>query len=198
MDESQELVRDASVGDRAGVAALLEPHLPGLRRYVDRRAGREVLEKESGSDLVQSVCRELFEGLEAERFEYRGEGEFKQWLYAAALFKLRIRRRHWRADKRDPGRERRIEGGSSSGGSPEPVTRSTPSGVVIQEEELVRLRAGLELLPEHYREIIELAHAQGLAHKEIAEKLSIEEGHSRVLLMRALARLAVLATRRRG
>jgi DNA-directed RNA polymerase specialized sigma24 family protein len=116
MDDSEELVRDASRGDRVAVDALLERHLPDLRRYVDQRAGRALLEKESASDLVQSVCAELFEGLRAERFEYRGELEFKQWLYGAALFKLQTRRRHWRADMRDPARETRIDPGGSRAG----------------------------------------------------------------------------------
>jgi RNA polymerase sigma-70 factor, ECF subfamily len=198
LGDSQDFVRGASQGDRGAVAALLERHLADLRRYVERRAGRAVLDKESGSDLVQSVCRELFEGLEAERFEYRGEQEFKQWLYAAALFKLQIRRRHWRTEKRDSEREKPIGARDSTGeAGPEPLVSTTPSVEAVQREDVARLRAGLDALPEHYREIIELAHVQGLSHKEISKRLSIEEGHSRVLLTRALARLSVLATRKR-
>src|SRR5438552_14795863 len=85
---SRQLVEDASRGEAPAIDALLERYLPDLLRYVRRRAGPAILKKESGSDVVQSVCRELFENLRTERFEYRGEAEFKQWLYGAALLKL--------------------------------------------------------------------------------------------------------------
>lgn len=197
MEESRHLVERATHGDHRSIDALLERHLPGLRRYVGHRAGREVLERESGSDVVQSVCRELFEGLRDERFEYRGEREFKRWLYAAAVFKLQVRRRHWRTLKRG-AREARIEPGSyASGGATEPASPTTPSVEASRAEDVARLRAALAALPEHYREIVELAHVEGLSHRVIGERLGIAEGHSRVLLTRALARLAALGARRR-
>ena len=48
-------------------------------------------------------------------------------------------------------------------------------------------------LSEDEREIIRLFHMEGLSHREIARKRDIQEGHSRTLLSRALARLARLA-----
>ena len=59
-------------------------------------------------------------------------------------------------------------------------------------EEVERLRAALSKLPENYRQVIHLAHVDGLSHREIAERLGISEANSRVLLSRALARLATL------
>ena len=53
--------------------ALLERLLPDLQRYVKRNVGDLLAAKESSSDLVQSVCRELLERLGSERFEYRGK-----------------------------------------------------------------------------------------------------------------------------
>ena len=199
VEESQHLVEDASRGEPGAIDALLARHLPGLRRYVGHRAGREVLERESESDVVQSVCRELFEGLRDERFEYRGEREFKRWLYAAALFKLQVRRRHWRTLKRGGVAEARIDAPSGAVGAvPEPVSPTTPSVEASRGEDVARLRAALAALPENYREVVELAHLEGLSHREIGERLGIAEGHSRVLLTRALARLAALGARRRG
>src|SRR6185295_19525905 len=122
-------------------------------RYVDRRAGRAVLEKESGSDLVQSVCRELFDNLRTERFEYRGEKEFKQWLYRAAMLKLEGRWRHWRAEKREVGREHPIDVAGTSA-FPEAAISATPSNDAMRQEDVERLQAALALLPENYRQII--------------------------------------------
>ena len=161
--------------------------MPDLARYVDRHAGGLVAEKESSSDLVQSVCRELLERLEDRRFRYRGEAEFRKWLYGAALMKISSRARFWRAAKRDAARE-----GGSSISAHAFEAQATPSRHFELSEELDRLRLALERLPERYREVIELAQVEGLTHEEIAGKLGITEGHSRVLLSRALARLSTL------
>jgi RNA polymerase sigma-70 factor, ECF subfamily len=193
-NDSRELVEGASRGDATAVEGLLDRFLPGLQRYVRNRAGAAVLDRESSSDLVQSVCRELFENLRAERFQYRGEAEFKQWLYGAALLKLEGRRRHWRAEKREAARE----AGQAGSSLPLQVAISgTPSADAMRREESERLSAAISGLPEHYRVIIELAYGDGLSHREIAERLSIEETNSRVLLSRALARLSTIATRER-
>lgn len=196
-EDNRRLVEEASRGDAPAIEALLDRYLPDLRRYVDRRAGRAVLEKESGSDLVQSVCRELFDNLRTERFEYRGEKEFKQWLYRAALLKLEGRWRHWRAEKREAGREQVLDAAGASA-FPEVAVSGTPSADAVRREDAERLQAALAQLPEHYREIIELAQVDGLSHREIAARLSISETNSRVLLSRALARLATLGANLRG
>jgi RNA polymerase sigma factor (sigma-70 family) len=196
--DSRQLVEDASRGDAPAVESLLDRFLPGLLLYVRRRAGPTVLDKESSSDLVQSVCRELFENLRTERFEYRGEAEFKQWLYGAALLKLEGRRRHWRAEKRDAGREAApfVVGGSDGSSVPiDPTESGTPSADAIRREDAERLSAAVASLPEKYRQIIDLAYGQCLSHAEIAERMAISETNSRVLLSRALARLGTIGAR---
>jgi RNA polymerase sigma factor (sigma-70 family) len=196
--DTQVLVEDASRGDVVAVEGLLERFLPDLRRYLDRNAGALVTAKESSSDLAQSVCREVLERLGTERFVYRGEAEFKQWLYNAALYKIRARQRFYLAAMRDAGREVLLpEGGSETHASSEPgipagSTLGTPSQAAALNEEVERLRVALSKLPQNYREVIHLAHVEGLSHKEIAERLGISEANSRVLLSRALARLATL------
>jgi RNA polymerase sigma factor (sigma-70 family) len=62
----------------------------------------------------------------------------------------------------------------------------------MQHEKAERLRAAIARLPEHYREVVELAYVHGLSHAEIAARLAIHETKSRVLLSRALSRLATL------
>lgn len=194
--DSRRFVEDASRGDGTAVESLLARYLPDLRRFVDRRADREILLRESGADIVQSVCRELFASLRDERFDYRGDKEFKQWLYAAALVKLENRLRHWRAEKREAAREQRLEGESAS--TPPDVSLSTtPSANAMRREDVERMRATMAKLPEHYREIVELAHVQGLTHAEISSRLGISVTNSRVLLARALARLSTLGARPR-
>ena len=52
------------------------------------------------------------------------------------------------------------------------------------------MEAALDRIREDYREIILLARVTGLSHREIAEKLGKSEGAVRMLLHRALGRLA--------
>lgn len=196
METEDRLVERASRGDGEAIDELLARHLPHLLGFVRRRAG-ELAAKESSSDVVQSVCREVLEGLADGRVEYRGEQAFRAWLFEAALFKLRNRRRYWRAERRDVARERRLAGADDAGAPLDALagTSRTPSREAAAHEDRARLAALLEQLPERYRIAVELARIRGLGHAEIAEQLGISEAASRQLLTRALARLATLGAR---
>ena len=93
-----------SDGERRGdLEALLVEHLPYLRAYVRLRSNRAIRARESGTDLVQSVCREVLQG--SSGFEYRGDGAFRRWLCTAALRKIVERDRAMKTQKRDVRRE---------------------------------------------------------------------------------------------
>ncbi len=188
--EVGELVTNASRGDRAAVATLLERYLPDLQRYLDRHAARLVRERESIRDLAQSVCREVLEKLRDGRFAYRGEPEFRRWLYRAAVIKLIDRTRHWGAERREAGREQPIAANLTSGPGLEPADRTTPSEIAAWHEELARFDAAFAALPDRAREVLALRVVDGLSHQEMAERLGTSEANSRMLLSRALAQLA--------
>ena len=97
--EDRALVLRAKSGDAAALEELLERHLPELRRYVRKRISPALLEKESSSDVVQSVCREVLQGVD--NFEYQGEVAFRSWLHRTALRKLVHHQRYHEAQKRD-------------------------------------------------------------------------------------------------
>lgn len=196
-DETGRWVEAASRGDAQAVEHLLTSFLPELRKYLDHNVGPLVAAKESSADLAQSVCRELLEHLGRERFSYRGEAEFKQWLYNAATFKIRARQRFYLAAMRDAGRDELASGAnadSRSGAGAHLADRSSasPSRAAELDEEVQRVRTALARLPDKHREVIVLAYVQGLSHKQIAEQLGLTEVNSRALLSRALARLATL------
>lgn len=195
-DDLKALVDDASRGDVGAVESLLTQYLPDIERFLRGRAPAQVLAKESGADLAQSVCREVLERLADERFEYRGEPEFRAWLYNAAELKLKNRYRFYHRDRRAPDREVRRAPTSSREGEAESLFRTlfTPSQEAIRKEELARFEAALSALTDDEREVIRWFHMEGLSHADIARRRGIQEGHSRTLLSRALARLARLAT----
>lgn len=173
----------ASSGDGDAVSALLARYQGPLAAYIRRRRGRQLAQRESESDLAQSVCRELLEDVAGGGLQFRGEAEFRRWLYRAALNKLRMRGRYWHAERRAA----RLEATASGSG---PAVSETPSRVVDLQEQRARLRAAVQRLPQEQRQVVELARFEGLAHREIGARLGISEGHSRVLLARAMAELA--------
>ena len=191
-DRVRELVECASRGDDLAVDALLQHHLPGLNGFVRLRMGPTLRGKESISDLVQSTCREVLQNLE--RFQYDGERGFKRWLYKTAQRKIANRVEYYRAQKREAGREvapAPLEGRSEEDWLLEGYASfCSPSCEVAAQEEVARIEAAFEALPEVYREVILLSRLLGLTRKEIAEEMGRTEGSVRMLLMRALAALA--------
>ena len=170
--------------------ALMEQHLPGLRAYVRLRSDRLLRAKESESDLVQSVCREVLEHVD--RFQHRSEAGFRQWLYRTAERKVIDRFRYYNAEKRSAAREvngeelRLDDSGLLSiyGGL------VTPSRDAMAREELHRVEAAFARLPPDYRDIIVMARVVGLPHADIARELGRTASSVRNALYRGLALLA--------
>jgi RNA polymerase sigma-70 factor (ECF subfamily) len=190
----RELLESASRGDSVSLDQLLVRYLPGLRAFVRLRMGEHLRARESCSDLVQSVCREVLQDLD--EFDYRSEVAFKQWLYTRALNKILNRDRFYKAEKRNIAREVKAPAETSS---PQDrllleayQTVFTPSRDAAAHEEIHRLEQAFEELPENYREVITLSRVVGLSHREIGEQIGKNEGAVRVLLHRALARLGRL------
>lgn len=190
-DEAQ-LHQRASRGDEHAIEALLERHLDGLRNYVRRNVSPGVLAKESSSDLVQSVCREVL--AHVEQFEYRGEDAFRSWLYQAALRKLIDRQRYYNAEKRELAREAPPAPSHELSGEAASVLAASlaasPSSEAILNEEVQRLERAFAQLEDADRRIIHLVYVRGFSHAQVAAELNLSEVASRKQLSRALARLS--------
>jgi len=175
---------------------LLERHLPSLRAYMRRNLDAGLADRESTSDLVQSVCREVLQS--RGKFQFRGDAAFQRWLLQVALHKLMDRRRFWRARKREG---LKVEGqpDSLSWSQDElgrlAVALGSPSAEVMLREDLQRLEGALEQLSEFDREVIRLVRLQGLSHAEFAGRMGCTEPQSRKRLFEALARLSLLLRR---
>ena len=184
-------------GDRSpeaeppSVDALLQEHLPGLRAFVRLRVSKAIRDRESSSDLVQSVCREVLEG--ADRFDYRGDAAFRAWLFATALSKVRDRARFHTADRRDVGREAEV--GEDARLSALYANLGTPSRAAMSREELQRIEAAFDELPDDYREVITLTKIAGMTYLQAGAQMGRSEGAVRGLLERALTRLSWILSR---
>jgi RNA polymerase sigma-70 factor (subfamily 1) len=191
--DTRQLVERIQTGDRDAVEQLLCAELPALRAYVRLRAGPALRARESESDLVQSVCREVLGKLDA--FQYGGAAGFRDWLFATALRKIVNRAEHHGALKRDARREQAIAatpGNGSTDSELAAVYRSfgSPSQHAIAHELLETMETAFDRLSEDRREIIVLARIVGLDHAQIAERLACSEATARQRLFRALAELA--------
>mgnify|MGYP001597621681 CR=1 FL=1 len=169
---------------------LLERHLPDLENYVRRNMGAALSQRESCSDLVQSICREVLQGQQRYRFE--GEAAFRKWLLQVALRKLIDRRRFYGARKREnPAREADFPSAWRMDELAKLAkTLASPSAEAMLREDVGRLGHALERLSDADREIIRKVHLDGLTHGDVAARLGCTEEQSRGRLFLALARLA--------
>lgn len=185
--DDPDLLLRATQGDDEALEALLVQHLPALHGFVRLRAGGLIKSHEETVDLVQSVCREILD--RRDRFVQPSPNAFRRWLYATALRKIGHRAEYWRAGKRDAGREigvapsqEQLLGAYGS--------VATPSRAAEAREEIARIEAAFEDLPENYREVVVLRRIAGLEYADIAEQVGKSEVAVRTLLSRAMAKLA--------
>lgn len=188
--DPDELVARAARGDAQAAGELLDRHLPALRGYVRLRMGKQLRAKESVSDVVQSVCREVLENVD--RFRHPGPAAFRHWLYATTQRKLMHRLEYYGAQKREAARE--LDQGPDRDAALATFYESfcTPSRELVSAEEIERIETAFDGLPEEYREVILLARVVGLSRAAVAREMGKSEDQVRGLLSRALARLASL------
>ena len=142
--DTRALALKATTGDPAAIDALLERNLGRLRAFIRARCGPLLRAKESCSDLVQTVCREVLEDMGG--FQYEDEARFRHWLFKRAEHKLVDRVRYWEANARDAARE--APPGSTTGDEEDLesafVTFLTPSRELISREKVRRIQAALD------------------------------------------------------
>lgn len=174
--------------------ALLRQHLASLRAYVRLRSDRQLRLRESESDLVQSICREVLTDLSG--FEYHDASGFRAWLFKVALNKVREKGRFHGADRRDPRRER----GSLDSDLDLHIDYTslfTASDHAMAGEAEREFEAAFDRLSQDHRDVIVQSRILRLSHATIAEHSGRSEVAVRSLLSRALVALAAQLARER-
>lgn len=187
----------ARAGDREAMDRLFQVLLPEVRAYVRLHSGRSIRDRESMTDVVQTICREMF--VDLSEFKGTAEKQFRKWLFRLALAKIHDKHRFHAAQKRDAHREVRPQGSvteSFAGGDDKLLdcyaTFCTPSQNLSAREDVARVESAFDQLQDDHRQIITLACFGGLSHAEIAAEMGRSEPAVRKLLSRARAHLAVL------
>lgn len=127
----------------------------------------------SSEDMVQTVFYRLLKY----RHTFKGEGKFTTWMYHMArnvrIDAFKKNRRMQYNESMEPW-EKQMEHSAS---------RETE---ITDEEQTMRVRKALEMLPEDKRELLVLSRYQGMKYQEIAEMVNSSEGAVKVKIHRAL------------
>ena len=176
-------------GPTPALGARIEANLPALRRFVGRRTGVRLRQKEPCSDIVQSVVREVCETSPAR--EFLDETAFRKFLLAVAAHKIASKgRRHGAAQRSCEREESPSRAGCEIACVADSSPSRSPSRAAERDEDLARLRAALLDLDEQDRELVLLRRVLGVPPKEVAERLGIAESTVRWRLAAVLTELA--------
>lgn len=150
------------------IASLLEPQIPGLRRY----AWALLRDDEAADDLVQDTLERAIRHWH----QRRRDGDLKAWLFAIErnlfLNTLRQRKRY--------GVQVGIETLENA-----PASMETPEGHVSFRDVLT----GLDALPEEQRSVLLLVGVEDLSYEQAAQVLDVPLGTVMSRLSRARGRL---------
>lgn len=157
------------------------------RSYISPQLQRKI----DASDLVQQTIIETY----ADADKYRDLDDQEQLALLRRILKNNLldEIRKLNRQKRDIKRERAIESAiDQSFGRADgwlAASQTSPSGVIMRQEQLVQLTTALEQLPEDQQQAIVLRHLQGLTVAEIAETILKSESAVGGLLYRGLKKL---------
>lgn len=144
---------------------LFERHYQSLFSFIYRMTS----DRDGSEDMVQNVFLRMIKY----KHTYKGEGEFKTWMYHLAR---NVMNDYFKA------KSRKIE--------IEPELYAT--NYDEKEEQVRLLEMALKKLSEEQREILILSRYQELAYAEIARVLDISEANVRVRIHRAMAQLKTI------
>ena len=155
-------------GDLDRMGLLFERHYKPLFGFLYRMSS----DKENSEDMAQNVFLRMIKY----RHTYKGEGEFKTWMYHLArnvlndFYKSKAKR-------------------SDSEIKENLLSEDTTQINLEKNEQVALLNTALNKLSEEHREILVLSRYQELDYSEIASILNITEANVRVKIHRAMTQL---------
>ena len=179
------LLSRARQGDRAALNALLAHLRPYLHLLVRVRLGPDL----GNSDIVQDALLRIHEWFG----RFRGETVPQLLAWVKPIVHTAVAR-----GRRHPSAVALPADSELLAGLRPARDRGPPEQCVEREEaadraeQVVRLTAALDRLPEHKRELVQLRFFHGLAFAEIGRRMGKSEGACRVLCLRALEQLRAM------
>jgi RNA polymerase sigma-70 factor (ECF subfamily) len=176
------LFEHARTGSPEYINAFYERCARKLLPLIRLRLGRSLRSEIESRDILQSVLCKAVTRLD----QVRDPRAVMSWLARAAENEIRDQADFHHRDRRDAARRAPID---DAAGVPAEVRGALSQAIV--NEQLTRLEAALESLPEHQREIIVLRKLEELTFPEIAARLDKTEDACRMAFSRAMAALTL-------
>lgn len=169
MDErgrERELLLAWRDGDRKAGSALVQGHARLLHRFFANKVGNP--------DMIEELAQRTFSACVTGVERFRGDSNFRTWLFAVAN---NVLREHYRERRRDDGLDFGTVSIEDAGGG--------PSTVFAASEVQRRLLAGLRKIPIESQVLLELYYWDELTAPELAEVLEIPVGTVRGRISKA-------------
>jgi RNA polymerase sigma-70 factor, ECF subfamily len=185
----------AASGDEAARERLLDYYRPNLRRIVVGRLDKRLASRVDPSDIVQETMIDADRRLE--KFLRQPTVPLLVWLGRIATERvIDTHRRHLVSQRRSVVREHR-ETHPLDGSARELIQliangKTSPSGELMREEEIERIRSAIDTLSARDREILVMRHFDQMDPDAIAQVLGISPGAVRARILRALLRLRTI------
>jgi RNA polymerase sigma-70 factor (ECF subfamily) len=178
--------------DPEAVAACVETLRPRLLEFIARRMSAALRQRVDPDDIVQEVSLAAVRPAGAPPMTREPFG----WLcHVAEQRIIDTHRRLLATAKRGGGRVASIdafEGGDATGGGLASIlaaSLTSPSIAMSREAREARLSAAVAALPDLQREVIHMRYVEGLATRDIAERLGKSDVAIRVMLSRTIKTL---------
>jgi len=177
--DTRHLLNEWRAGDEGALQALIDRYRHPLEFFIRKRISLSDRRTSETSDYVNDAIRRALEGLEAERFEYRGIGTFWSWLRTIALNHIR---EEWRGRLRDRKIERLPDESWAAPADREP----TPLESAMNREQIELFETALETLQDKERTAFLMRQELRASWKVVAQ----ECGYSTADVARVAARRA--------
>lgn len=162
------LVERMLAGDESAFDAFAERCFEPLYRFASARLRGD---RDATLDVVQSALAKAIPKLGT----YRGEAPLAAWLCACCRNEILMRARHLASAPAEVELDEGLEHGLVA----------APEQALLRAEEVVRVHAALDLLPERYARALEWKYLERLPVREIAARLELSEKAAESLLTRA-------------
>ena len=140
-------------------------------------------DRTAAEDLVQETYLKAYKGFAS----YQQGTNFRAWIY-------RILRNTFLTSQAGLSTTASLDDDDER--APEPETADTPESILLAAREQEKIRAALEALPVHYREVILLCDLEELSYQEISQALGIPMGTVMSRLSRARKAMRQLLSHR--
>jgi RNA polymerase sigma-70 factor (ECF subfamily) len=174
----EQLHRSALAGSGEAMAALYRRHGSLVYRFTLRMSGDVAIAEEITQDVFLALLTQI------DRFD-AARGALSTWLCGIA------RRKLWKHLERSRDAAFDCDEGNAAD-LDLPSTGDGPAEILLRQEAVSAVRAGLEELPLALREVIVLCALEEMSYEEAAQVLAVPVGTVRSRLSRAKARLAAL------